>query len=100
MKDTISPLALSYKVEIKQNSTDSFYINGDPEKFRICLNNIIQNGIEAMINGGVLQINIQKIKGNIIIDIIDSGIGMSSQQIKRIALPFYSTTEKGLDLAL
>ena len=31
VKDTISPLALSYKVEIKQNSTDSFYINGDPE---------------------------------------------------------------------
>ena len=27
VKDTISPLALSYKVEIKQNSTDSFYIN-------------------------------------------------------------------------
>ncbi|MED0873089.1 HAMP domain-containing sensor histidine kinase [Bacillus mobilis] len=98
VKDTISPLALSYKVEIKQNITDSFYINGDPEKFRICLNNIIQNGIEAMINGGVLQINIQKIKDNIIIDIIDSGIGMSSQQIKRIALPFYSTTEKGTGL--
>ena len=32
------------------------------------------------------------------IDIIDSGIGMSSQQIKRIALPFYSTTEKGTGL--
>ena len=98
VKDTISPLALSYKVEIKQNSTDSFYINGDPEKFKLCLNNIIQNGIEAMKNGGLLQINIQKVKGNIIIDIIDSGIGMSSQQIKRIALPFYSTTEKGTGL--
>ena len=60
VKDTISPLALSYKVEIKQNSTDSFYINGNPEKFKLCLNNIIQNGIEAMKNGGLLQINIQK----------------------------------------
>ena len=68
------------------------------KNLKICLTNIIQNGIEAMKNGGVLQINIQKIKGNIVIDIIDTGIGMSSQQIKRIALPFYSTTEKGTGL--
>ncbi|MGG0446207.1 ATP-binding protein [Bacillus mycoides] len=99
VKDNISPLALSYNVEIKQHiTTDSLYINANTEKLKICLTNIIQNGIEAMKNGGVLQINIQKIKGNIVIDIIDTGIGMSSQQIKRIALPFYSTTEKGTGL--
>ncbi|WP_420271448.1 ATP-binding protein, partial [Bacillus paramycoides] len=96
--DTISPLALSWNVELKLNSTDSLFINADSEKLKLCLINIIQNGIEAMKNGGVLQINIQKIKDNIVIDIIDTGIGMSSQQIKRIALPFYSTTEKGTGL--
>ncbi|PFJ18611.1 two-component sensor histidine kinase [Bacillus cereus] len=98
VKENISPLALSYNVEIKQNSTDSLYINGNPEKFKLCLTNIIQNGIEAMQNGGILQININKIKNSIVIDIIDSGIGMSSDQLKRIALPFYSTTEKGTGL--
>lgn len=61
VKDNISPLALSYNVEIKQHiTTDSLYINANTEKFKICLTNIIQNGIEAMKNGGVLQINIQK----------------------------------------
>ncbi|MEX0137352.1 ATP-binding protein [Bacillus nitratireducens] len=98
VKDAISPIALSYNVKLKLNITDSLFINADPEKLKLCLTNIIQNGIEAMIDGGVLQINIQKIKGNIVIDIIDSGIGMSSEQLKRIALPFYSTTEKGTGL--
>ncbi|MFD6511011.1 ATP-binding protein [Bacillus sp. NPDC060175] len=97
--DTISPLALSWNVELKLNITDSLFINADSEKLKLCLTNIIQNGIEAMKNGGVLQINIQKMKDNIVIDIIDTGIGMSSQQIKRIALPFYSTTEKGTGLS-
>ncbi|EJQ94100.1 sensor histidine kinase [Bacillus cereus] len=96
--DTISPLALSWNVELKLNITDSLFINADSEKLKLCLTNIIQNGIEAMKNGGVLQINIQKMKDNIVIDIIDTGIGMSSQQIKRIALPFYSTIEKGTGL--
>ncbi|MES5896603.1 ATP-binding protein [Bacillus cereus group sp. RP43] len=97
--DTISPLALSWNVELKLNITDSLFINADSEKLKLCLTNIIQNGIEAMKNGGVLRINIQKMKDNIVIDIIDTGIGMSSQQIKRIALPFYSTTEKGTGLS-
>ncbi|MBJ8188571.1 sensor histidine kinase [Bacillus cereus] len=98
VKDAISPIALSYNVKLKLTITDSLFINADPEKLKLCLTNIIQNGIEAMIDGGVLQINIQKIKGNVVIDIIDSGIGMSSEQLKRIALPFYSTTEKGTGL--
>ncbi|MGG0184463.1 ATP-binding protein [Bacillus rhizoplanae] len=98
VKNSILPLALSHNVEIKSNITNSVYINANPEKLKQCLINIAQNGIEAMQNGGVLQINIQKIKNNIVIDIIDSGIGMSSQEIKRIAMPFYSTKEKGTGL--
>ncbi|EOP70106.1 sensor histidine kinase [Bacillus cereus] len=98
VKDAISPIALSYNVKLKLNITDPLFIHADPVKLKLCLTNIIQNGIEAMIDGGVLQINIQKIKGNVVIDIIDSGIGMSSEQLKRITLPFYSTTEKGTGL--
>ncbi|MGF9967205.1 ATP-binding protein [Bacillus rhizoplanae] len=94
----ISPLALSYNVEINSSVTSNLYINANSEKLKQCLINIIQNGIEAMENGGVLQIHAQKIKNNIVIDIIDSGIGMSPQEIKRIATPFYSTKEKGTGL--
>ncbi|SFJ76458.1 MULTISPECIES: ATP-binding protein [unclassified Bacillus (in: firmicutes)] len=94
----ISPLAFSYNVEIKRDIPACLYINANPEKLKQCLTNILQNGIEAMKDGGVLQIRAQKIKGNIVIDIIDSGIGMSRKEIKRIATPFYSTKEKGTGL--
>ncbi|MDC2865671.1 ATP-binding protein [Bacillus sp. BP-3] len=94
----ISPLAISYHVEIQRDIPEHLYINANPEKLKQCFTNILQNGIEAMKDGGVLQIHAQKIKGNLVIDIIDSGVGMSKQEIKRIATPFYSTKEKGTGL--
>ncbi|SFD08655.1 two-component system, sporulation sensor kinase B [Bacillus sp. 491mf] len=94
----ISPLALSYNVEIHKDIPECLNINANPEKLKQCITNILQNGIEAMKDGGVLQIHAQKIKGNLVIDIIDSGVGMSQTEIKRIATPFYSTKEKGTGL--
>ncbi|HDX9580325.1 TPA: sensor histidine kinase [Bacillus pseudomycoides] len=94
----ISPLAFSYNVEIQKDIPECLYINANPEKLKQCFTNILQNGIEAMKDGGVLQIHTQKVKDNLVIDIVDSGVGMSQTEIKRIATPFYATKEKGTGL--
>jgi two-component system sporulation sensor kinase B len=73
-------------------------IVGDRYKFRQALINIGKNAIEAMNNGGILEINTNKINDNIVIVISDTGIGMTSEQIKRLGIPYYSTKEKGTGL--
>ncbi|MFE4429882.1 ATP-binding protein [Peribacillus butanolivorans] len=94
----ISPMALLHNVEVKTSNKDPLYINANADKIKRCLINIAINGIEAMVHGGILQINVKKMKNNVVINIIDSGIGMSPEEIKRIAMPFYSTKEKGTGL--
>ena len=96
--NAISPMALLHNVEIKTSNKDPLYINANADKIKRCLINIAINGIEAMVHGGILQINVKKMKNNVVINIIDSGIGMSPEEIKRIAMPFYSTKEKGTGL--
>ncbi|MEK4486393.1 ATP-binding protein [Psychrobacillus sp. FSL H8-0484] len=94
----ISPLAILHDIEIKISNNDSLFINANADKIKKCLINIINNGIEAMANGGILRINVKKRKNSIVIEIIDSGIGMSPVEIKRIAMPFYSLKEEGTGL--
>lgn len=96
----VSPLALLNGVEIRSSisMTELPYLHTDPEKIKQCLINIIKNGIEAMTNGGVLQVNVHKRSDDFIIDIIDTGIGMTSEEIKQLGMPFYSTKEKGTGL--
>jgi two-component system sporulation sensor kinase B len=73
-------------------------IVGDRYKFRQALINIGKNAIEAMNNGGILEIKTNKINNHILMVISDTGIGMTSEQIKRLGIPYYSTKEKGTGL--
>jgi len=57
--------------------------------------NIIMNSFDAMSNGGSLQITSKKIKDKLHIIFKDSGNGMSSDSLKKIFEPFYTTKPIG-----
>jgi signal transduction histidine kinase len=62
--------------------------------------NIVKNSIEAIPNGGFVKIEGYVEEGNLLIKIIDNGIGLSKERIKRLGEPFYSNKEKGTGLGL
>ncbi|MFD0682434.1 MULTISPECIES: ATP-binding protein [unclassified Paenibacillus] len=107
VKDEISYMSnvlLTYAnynhIEIKEilSENDALYIVGDRHKFRQALINIGKNAIEAMDSKGILEIKAVKINHNVAIIITDTGVGMTSEQIKRLGTPYYSTKEKGTGL--
>lgn len=51
-----------------------------------------------MNSAGILQVNVHRRNDDFIIDIIDTGIGMTPEEVKRLGMPFYSTKEKGTGL--
>lgn len=75
-------------------------INCDPDKLKQVFINIISNGIEAMPGGGVIRVKTVKIKGGVEISIGDDGKGMTSEEMKHIFEPFYTTRERGTGLGL
>ena len=62
--------------------------------------NIIKNSIEAIPNGGFVKIEGYVEDGNLLIKIIDNGIGISKERIKRLGEPYYCNKEKGTGLGL
>ena len=65
------------------------------------LTNLINNGIEAMPNGGQLKTTLMKAEnGDIVIEVIDHGEGIPEHLINRLGEPYYQTTEKGTGLGL
>lgn len=62
---------------------------------------ILQNALEAMKNGGIIKIHLQRIDSDSIkVSFIDKGYGISIERIRKIGEPFYSTKEKGTGLGL
>ncbi|SDY85090.1 PAS domain-containing sensor histidine kinase [Bacillus sp. 166amftsu] len=63
--------------------------------------NILQNSIEAMPDGGEISIYVKKSeREDVIINIVDEGLGIPEERIKRLGEPFYSTKEKGTGIGL
>lgn len=93
-------LAVSSGVRIESELDDSITLMADSKKLKQVLLNIIKNGIEAMKDGGVLKVTTRTQDDKAIIDIIDFGIGMKTEEVKRLGTSFYSNKERGTGLGL
>lgn len=63
--------------------------------------NILKNSIEAMPNGGRIDVKIKrKDEDKVSICIIDQGVGIPEDRIPTLGEPFYTTKEKGTGLGL
>lgn len=76
-------------------------ISGDPEFLRSVFNNLFINAIQSMeMNGGKLDVKISAEKTCVRIDIIDTGSGISPENVEKIFEPYFSTKETGTGLGL
>lgn len=57
--------------------------------------NIIHNALQAMNNSGTLEVNVDKLKDFITIEIIDSGPGIPEHVLPKIFDPFFTTKAAG-----
>ncbi len=72
----------------------------DEEKLTQALINIMKNGIQAMEKGGTLRISTHSFKDRVEVAIMDTGSGISSDQMEKIFNYYYTTKEKGVGLGL
>ncbi|MEH7126573.1 PAS domain S-box protein [Bacillus sp. JJ1773] len=76
-------------------------IHCDEHQMKQVFVNILQNAVEAMTNGGEIEIQTMRYESdNIRFRFIDQGCGITEDRIKSIGEPFYSTKEKGTGLGL
>jgi len=73
---------------------------GDIDQIRIVFSNLVRNGREAMPQGGRLAVHGRQVGEHVEIDVGDSGVGISPENLSRITEPLYSTKARGLGLGL
>ena len=67
---------------------------------RQVLNALVKNAVEASPSGQRVQLSCECTSGVLRFLVKDSGSGMSSDQLARVAEPFYTTKESGMGLGL
>ncbi|HAF94825.1 MAG: hypothetical protein A2X34_04825 [Elusimicrobia bacterium GWC2_51_8] len=79
-----------------------FPVRVDPDRVQEALLQIALNAIEAMPHGGELSIRVfqDKVAKNTFFQIIDSGVGISQEDLKNVFSPFFTTRRESAGLGL
>lgn len=75
-------------------------VNGDGQQLAIVFRNLIRNAADAMLSGGVLSITAHAEESSVEVRVVDTGVGMSSEDLERIRQPLYTTKARGMGLGL
>ena len=101
IRKAIAEFVLPESIEVESNLGDDLNsVPLDLVKMRRVLNNLMKNAVEAMPNGGKLDISANRINDDIIIVFSDTGVGIQEEQLPSLFDPFYTIKPKGLGLGL
>lgn len=80
---------------------EDLFIEGDENKMKQVCYNLIKNAAEAIThNRGKIILRVFSRSDNAVIEIIDNGIGMDTQERIRVGEPFYTSKETGTGLGV
>ncbi len=82
--DSVTPDADENGIRIDLNRKEPLFINADRTELEIICNNFMSNGVKYNKTNGSLTINTKEEDNYVIIDFIDTGIGMSEEGRNRL----------------
>ncbi len=101
--NSVEPRCIESKISVSKHiSHDLPELRIDKVKFEAAFMNFLSNSIDAMAEGGNLTIKArhEKTFKEIVIDIIDTGEGISQENLDKIFEPFFTTKATGTGLGL
>lgn len=93
-----SPETVVFNINSYGESEIKAMINGP--LFDWVIENLLKNGLDAMEGKGALSINIKNETTQVIVDVMDTGKGISKQNMNKVFKPGFTTKKRGWGLGL
>jgi two-component sensor histidine kinase len=87
-------------IELSNEVNSEININANGVLISWAIENVIKNGIDAVDNNGKICVKMRKNSNNVVIQIVDSGKGISRKDWRNIFRPGFSSKEQGWGLGL
>lgn len=103
VEQVLAKFTLPPKIEIRLDLPESLPpVRVDSMQIHQVLHNLVGNALDAMPDGGLLEIRAAQAEsaGGIALSVRDSGVGMSAETQARLFQPLYTTKARGIGLGL
>ncbi len=75
-------------------------VDADPVLLHRAFQNLVLNALDAMPAGGTLTLRTSERSGHVLIEISDTGTGLTPEECSRLFTPYYTTKHQGTGLGL
>ena len=75
-------------------------VAADAELLHRAISNLVLNAMDAMPEGGTLALRTRNEGGNVVIEVADTGAGLTAEECERIFTPYYTSKTHGTGLGL
>jgi signal transduction histidine kinase len=99
VQNSLEKITIPKDIAVKISDED-IQINCDQIKLDAVFINLIVNSIQAMDNGGKIEIKIYEKNDMVILEFIDSGDGISENDLTKVFEPLFTTKQRGTGLGL
>ncbi|MFA5572110.1 MAG: PAS domain-containing protein [Crenarchaeota archaeon] len=98
--DIFSTVKIPGIIQLSFNIKPVSKVTADPTFIRRALTNLINNAVQAMPNGGKLEITSYHEHNNVCITVADTGVGIAEDVKHKLFSPMFTTKAKGQGLGL
>jgi signal transduction histidine kinase len=75
-------------------------VTADVELLHRAISNLVLNAMDAMPTGGTMTLRTRNGDGKVLIEIADTGLGLTPEECERIFTPYYTSKQHGTGLGL
>jgi len=96
-----APQAAGRHISLQVETEDEITVEGWPSSLGEALTNLIFNAVDALPAGGTIRLAVRRVGQDVLVEVADSGLGMSTEVQERMFEPFFTTKgERGTGLGL
>jgi len=100
LDDVLTKIQIPKKIKVLNLTRDVPKVSIDAAQIKRVFGNLVKNAIDAMPEGGKLEITSKRVNDTLTITLQDTGIGIPSQNFRRLFTPLFTTKAKGVGLGL
>lgn len=100
LREALFYVEIPVNVKIVDASLEDIEVNVDRVKMERVFINLIKNAVDAMPNGGILQVGSKRVNGTVEISFADTGTGISKDLLNKLFSPLFTTKAKGMGFGL